>query len=78
MVVTHFVLAGRGITGAIVTVGGVTVGGEVVGGASIVVVVVVVERLSVSGATGLVSVVWISARRARAVLSLSRICSISS
>lgn len=75
MVVTHFVLAGRGITGAIVTVGRVTVGGEVVGGAS---VVVVVERLSVSGETGLVSVVWISARRARAVLSLSRIWSISS
>ncbi len=70
MVVTHFVLAGRGVTGA------------TVGGAPVVAVVVVVmltgDGLFVTVAIGLARVVWISALLARAVLSFSLICSICS
>ncbi len=71
MVVTHFMLAGRGITGA------------TVGGAPVVVVVCVVDvvtadGLSVTMATGLAKLVWISALLARAVLNFSLICSICS
>lgn len=82
MVVTHLVLAGRGVTGATVLKG--------VDGAPITVIVFVVViiidavavvtggGLFVNVATGLARVVWISALRARAVLSFSRICSICS
>lgn len=64
MVITHFVLAGRGITG-------------LMGGASVVVALILSE-LFVTPTTGLVRVVWISALLARAVLSFSLICSICS
>lgn len=64
MVVTHFMLAGRGVTGTMV--GGLTVG----------VVVMTGGGLFVTVATGLVKVVWISALLARAVFSFSLICSI--
>lgn len=79
MVVTHFVLAGKVVTGATV---GVALGGVPVAVVVLVVVVVVVvvteDGLSVTVTTGLVRVVWISALRARAVLSFSLIWSICS
>ena len=62
MVITHFVLAGRGITG-------------LMGGAS---VVVILSELFGTPTTALARVVWISALLARAVLSFSLICSICS
>lgn len=71
MVVTHFVLAGRGVV-------------RVTAGVAPVVVVVVVadvvtgDGVLVTMPTGLVSVVWISALLASAVLSFSLICSICS
>lgn len=79
MVVTHFVLAGRGFAGA--TVGNTV--GKMAGGAVVVVVIVTVVvvvtwiRLFVfTGAAGFARVDWISALLARAVLSFSRISSI--
>lgn len=69
MVITHFVLAGRGVNG--VTVGEVSV-------VVVVVVIATCDGLFVTVATGLARVVWISALLARAVLSFSLICSISS
>lgn len=70
MVVTHFVLAGRGFAGAM--------GGAVVVIVIVTVVVVVTgTRLFVlTGAAGFARVVWISALLARAVLSFSLISSI--
>lgn len=68
MVITHFVLAGRGSTGAMM--GGVSV--------AVVVAADTCVGVSVTVATGLASVVWIWALLARAVLSFSLICSISS
>lgn len=88
MVVTHFVLAGRGVTGATVLEGVdgapvaiVAVVIVVIGAAVAAVTAVAVVTgggLFVTVATGLARVVWISALRARAVLSFSRICSICS
>lgn len=76
IVVTHFVLVGRGVTGAMV-------GGEVVIVTVTVFVVVAAEAegggsLLVGVATGLARVVWIWARLAKAVLKRSRIWSICS
>lgn len=68
MVITHFVLAGRGSIG--VTMGGPSV--------AVVVATDTCVGVSVTVATGLASVVWIWALLARAVLSFSLICSISS
>lgn len=69
MVITHFVLAGRGVTG--VTVDEVSV-------VVVVAVIATCDGLFVTVATGLARVVWISALLARAILSFSLICSISS
>lgn len=68
MVITHFVLVWRGVTGVTVD------------GASVVGVVVIVTCNSLFDTVALESarVVWISALRARAVLRFSLICSIRS
>lgn len=68
MVITHFVLVWRGVTG--VTVDGASVVG--------VVVIVTCNSLFDTVALGSARVVWISALRARAVLRFSLICSIRS
>lgn len=79
MVVTHLVLAGRGVTGAMLLEG---VGGAPVAIVAVVVIIVTAVVVMTGGglfftvAKGLSRVVWISALRARAVLSFSRICSI--
>lgn len=69
MVITHFVLVWRGVTGVTVDWASVVV---------VVVVIVTCDGLFVTMVSGSARVVWISALLARAVLRFSLICSICS